>query len=119
MSDLSGIDKLHLEKYLQMGSGYVLDFSNRTFQEFILEHAHLDIYDDNYEYTGGSKANRLRQLWKVESNYVAGVIIDAFIEYRGVMLLDEYHKEIPKEGQLKEACDTYIYIFYITESYNH
>ena len=27
-----------------MLSGYVLDFSNRTFQEFIYEKIHLDIY---------------------------------------------------------------------------
>jgi hypothetical protein len=43
MSDLTSIEKAKLEKLLEMESGYVLDFSNRTFQEFILESVKLDI----------------------------------------------------------------------------
>jgi len=34
MSDLTSVEKLKLEKIFEMGGGYVLDFSNRTFQEF-------------------------------------------------------------------------------------
>ena len=37
MSDLKAIEKLKLEKLFGMESGYVLDFSNRTFQNFILD----------------------------------------------------------------------------------
>ena len=37
MSDLSNVEKRHLERLFGMGSGYVLDFSNRTFEEFILD----------------------------------------------------------------------------------
>lgn len=39
--------------------GYVLDFSNRTFQEFIYEKIHLDIY---VKYQGLSKAKILRRI---------------------------------------------------------
>ena len=46
MSDLRKIEKLKLEKMLDMGGGYVLDFSNRTFEEFILDSTRLDIYSD-------------------------------------------------------------------------
>ena len=35
MSDLNLTEKYQLEKALQMSSGYVLGFSNRTFAEFI------------------------------------------------------------------------------------
>jgi hypothetical protein len=56
MSDLTGIEKLKLEKFLDMGSGYVLDFSNKTFQEFILNCLGIDIYDDKYYYASGSMA---------------------------------------------------------------
>ncbi len=35
MSDLTSIEKLKLEKLFDMESGYVLDFSNRTFGNFI------------------------------------------------------------------------------------
>lgn len=34
MSDLSSIEKRKLERLLGMGSGYVLNFSDRTFSEF-------------------------------------------------------------------------------------
>ena len=54
MSDLTSIEKMKIEKYLGMSSGYVLDFSNRTFQEFILENIGVDIYDDKYEYARGA-----------------------------------------------------------------
>ena len=43
MSDLSSIEKLKLEKLFGMGGGYVLDFSNRTFQEFILDNIRINI----------------------------------------------------------------------------
>ena len=59
MSDLSTSDKMKLEKIFGMGSGYVLDFSNRTFGEFILENVGIDIFLSKYDYMSGSKANRL------------------------------------------------------------
>ncbi len=68
MSDLTSIEKLKLEKLLGMGGGYILDFSNRTFEEFILENIGVNIYSEKYDYASGSKANRLRQFWNVESN---------------------------------------------------
>ena len=49
MSDLSKIEKLKLEKAFDMGGGYVLDFSNRTFEEFILDSVKIDIYTERYD----------------------------------------------------------------------
>ena len=43
-----------------MESGYVLNFSNRTFANFFLEELGVDIYDDRWAAQGNSKANRLR-----------------------------------------------------------
>ena len=60
MSDLTAIEKRKLERALGMGSGYILNFSNRTFAEFFLDNFGIDIYDDNYDYGSGSKANRMR-----------------------------------------------------------
>src|SRR5437773_516384 len=37
MSEFKFMERRHLEEYLQMASGYVLDFSNRTFQEFVFD----------------------------------------------------------------------------------
>lgn len=46
-----------------MSGGYVLDLSNRTFEEFILDSVKIDIYDKKDDYHSGSKANRLRAFW--------------------------------------------------------
>jgi hypothetical protein len=62
MADLTNIEKRNLERLLGMGSGYVLDFSNRTFEEFVLDSIGKSIYAGEYETGGGSKANRLRAL---------------------------------------------------------
>jgi hypothetical protein len=66
MSDLSMMEKRKLERALGMSSGYVLDFCNRTFEEFILDCTGIEIYDSKYDYASGSKANRLRAFWDIE-----------------------------------------------------
>jgi hypothetical protein len=81
MSDLTAIEKRKLERLLGMGSGYVLNFSNRTFEEFVLDSTGRSIYDSKYEYGSGSKANRLRGFWNEESNGVVGKLLGALIEY--------------------------------------
>jgi hypothetical protein len=81
MSDLSITDKIKFEKILEMNSGYVSDFSNRTFQSFILEITHNDIYDSKYSISGDSKANRLRTFWNIESNFTVGSLLLALINY--------------------------------------
>jgi hypothetical protein len=50
-----------------MGSGYVLNFSNRTFDEFVSDSTGRDIGDSKYNSGSGSKANRLRGFWREES----------------------------------------------------
>lgn len=47
-----------------MSSGYVLDFSDRTFEDFIGSILHFNVHE---KYTG-SKANKMREIWKNESN---------------------------------------------------
>jgi hypothetical protein len=81
MSDLTIIEKKKLEKFLEMDNGYVLDFSNRTFREFVLEISNIDIYDEKYNYNGESKAKRLRSLWKEEPNSIVGELIEKLLEY--------------------------------------
>ena len=81
MSKLSSIEKKKIEKLLEMGSGYVIDFSDRTFQEFILETTGIDIYDKKYAYSSGSKANRLRAFWDQEPDHIVGKLILDLLEY--------------------------------------
>lgn len=87
MADLSSIEKRRLERALEMSSGYVLNFSNRTFAEFFLDCAGIDIYDSKYDRSSGSKANRMRAFWEQESNYLVGRVLNALFsdwnEYKG------------------------------------
>ena len=43
MADLSFTDKQILENILEMNSGYVLDFTNRNFQEIVSDAKGLEI----------------------------------------------------------------------------
>ena len=104
MSDLKHIDKIKFEKLFGMSSGYVLDFSNRTFQEFILETLNIDIYDEKYNYSSGSKANLLRRLWSVESNYNVAKINDALIDYWKNSKLMNVEEITYSEQQLYKEC---------------
>lgn len=63
MSNLKPTETRVLERLLSMGSGYVLDFSNRTMAEFFEAEIGLDIYDDRWSFRGDSKANRMRAFW--------------------------------------------------------
>jgi hypothetical protein len=68
MSGLTHIEKQKLERELGMGSGYVLGFSNRTFEEFFREVVSVQIYDAAYDSGSGSKANRMRMFWQKASD---------------------------------------------------
>ncbi len=81
MADLTYIERANIEKFLGMKTGYVMDFSDRTFQEFVGEAVGLDIDNEKYHYASNSKANRLRQFIKVESNYTVGKLLSAFCDY--------------------------------------
>jgi hypothetical protein len=75
MSSLTKIEKRKMERLFEMGGGYVLDFSNRTFAEFVLDSTGLDIYSEQYAYGSGSKANRLRAFWETEGDRTVGKLL--------------------------------------------
>jgi hypothetical protein len=81
MADLTILEKRQLERLLQMGGGYVLNFSNRTLQEFVTDSVGRNIYDEPYLRGSGSKANRLRGFWKEESNRVVGKLLGDLVDY--------------------------------------
>lgn len=64
-----------------MGSGYVMDFSNRTFNEFFRESVRVDIYADKYAVNGDSKAKRLRAFIELEPDPVVGKALSDLLEY--------------------------------------
>lgn len=70
-----------LEELFEMQSGYVLDFSNNSFQRFIKGVINIDIYEDNGYEEYCSKANKLRQIFETESNLKVYKLIDELLNY--------------------------------------
>jgi len=83
MSDLTFAEKQKFELVFGMGSGYVLNFTNRTFEEFIQENTGRNIFDSRYDNASGSKANRLRMFWQKEDNKLVGKLLSDMLDYLG------------------------------------
>jgi len=104
MADLTNIEKLKLERLLEMASGYVLDFSNRTFQEFVLGSVGVDIYDSKYDHASGSKANRLRAFWSTEPNHLVAKLLADLLEYIEVANLLRSEQTNHSDAPVFEEC---------------
>ena len=104
MSNLSSLEKIKLDKFFEMRGGYILDFSNRTFQEFIMDNFSVDIYDPKYDYGSGSKANRLRAFWSKEPNHLVGKLISDLLEYWKAQKQMKYQDITQVEQNLFDEC---------------
>lgn len=97
MSDVTGSERRKLEKLLGMASGYVLNFSDRTFGEFFDEYR-VEINAEKYRTGGSSKANRMRTFWVKDPNHTVGRVIAELIEY------GKGEKCLPEDQRLIEDC---------------
>ena len=91
---LKSIDIKLLDEIFEMGGGYVLDFSNRTFSEFFIEELGINIDDSAFETNGTSKAKRLRCYLRQAST---GSVIKV------LLALWEYREAIRRRAGKKEA----------------
>ena len=80
MSSLTSLEKRRFEDMFGMASGYVMDFSDRTFAQFFKENAGINIYDDRYKYNGGSKAKLLRAFWEMDADADVGMALKALLD---------------------------------------
>jgi hypothetical protein len=87
MANLSIINRQVLEKLFGMGSGYVLNFSDKTIREYFRDDLGIDIYDEKYNYASGSKANRMRGFWQVADDKQVGDSIGGLINYIDTQIL--------------------------------
>jgi len=78
MAQLDFIDKGYFEKLFGMNSGYVLNFSNSTFQEFVYEKIQIDIYQ---KYPGLSKAKILRAIIADSDKITVGKLLLELLRY--------------------------------------
>jgi hypothetical protein len=81
MANIRQNEFLILEKQFEMERGFVLDFSNLSFQQFIYNVCGLDIYNSKYAIRGDSKAKRLRIFWQTESDSIVGKLINEMLAY--------------------------------------
>lgn len=109
-----------IDDVLEMGGGYVLDFSNHTFAEFMKDLG-VEIDSPKYVGEGGSKAKRLRSFLKLEPPPVTGRVLAALLEYRNTLgefedvsdeRMDQYREiasrlggEIPGEAEQLRVTD--------------
>ena len=91
---LKSIDIKLLDEVFEMGGGYVLDFSNRTFSEFFIEELAINIDDSAFDINGTSKAKRLRC-------YLRQASTDNVIKV--LLALWEYRETIRRRAGKKEA----------------
>lgn len=105
MAEFSRVERMKLEKIFDMKGGYVMDFSNQTFSEFIYDVTRVEIYDEKYSTYGDSKAKRLRAFWDLESNYRVGKVTKAMLDkWRDEKVL--YGIEITSKDQvLWDDCE--------------
>lgn len=105
MAELNYKEKFAIEKLFDMPTGYVMDFSNRTFEEFIYDSVKVNIYSEKYFYDSGSKANRLRAFIKEEPNYKVGQLISALLDYWHIKAMaKEYGFEFEKNESIYKEC---------------
>ena len=93
MVQLKHSDKRVLEDALDMSSGYVLNFSDRTFSEFFDDQG-ITIYQEKYGFNGTSKAKHMRAFIQVE---------DAFSVCRVLRELWEHRESIPQYQQTDQG----------------
>lgn len=98
MSSLSPLEKRVFEELFGMSSGYVLDFSNRSFSDFF--HDAVKISIDDSKYGAGSKANRLRAFWSIEPDILVG---KALKEMLGIWLLTSKNANAKEDIKYKKA----------------
>lgn len=79
-SSLTVLDMRHVESVLGMSEGYVLDFTDRSFEDFF-EDLGIDIGDPKYCVDGTSKAKRLRRLLRSAEPEVVVKVLNELLEY--------------------------------------
>jgi hypothetical protein len=82
MDKIRAVDMLFLDDLFEMGGGYVLKFSDRTFAEFFHQELSVNIDDPLYAKNGGSKGKRLRYFLQITDVPTVVRTLHALWEYR-------------------------------------
>lgn len=106
MSTLTNTEKLKLERLFEgdAGRGYILDYTNSSFSDFILTSTQKSIYTTKYEVYGNSKAKRLRAFWSLEPDNIVGKLTEDMLDYWRAKKLTKDQEIKPIEKALYEDC---------------
>jgi len=106
MANLTTIEKTILEKLFQMSGGYVLNFSDRTMEEFFRDDVGIKIFSQKYDYASGSKANRIRGLWLKSDDKTVGKSVLKLLEYiKSQILIGNLNKNDFPEDRIDAVKD--------------
>ncbi len=95
LAKLTYVERDCFEKLFGMSSGYVLDFSNRTFQEFVYEVMSIDIYS---KYPGLSKARILREIIaEYDSAYAGKLLLELMRYMQAKGMIDDENRDTFKK----------------------
>ena len=97
MSSLKMAERQLLEQHFGMASGYVLNFSDRTFGEFVREAVGREIHDAKYMAGGTSKSNKLRTFWKLETDQMVARLILALVDYDLMLTTQDTNAKVRAE----------------------
>lgn len=108
MSSLTHIEKQKLERELAMSGGYVLNFTNRTFEEFFREVVGVQIYDPRFNLSSGSKANRMRAFWQVATDEQLRLLLSGLIDGWDLSEMLRLKLPFPRilEAKVRNAAET-------------
>lgn len=104
MSNLTAIEKSMFENLFGMSTGYVLDFSNQSFQNFVYTTIKVNILSSKYEHYGDSKAKRLREFWDHESDPLVGKLLNELLKYWRTQKLINGDEITKNEQMVYDEC---------------
>lgn len=95
-------ERSNLERALEMEDGYVLDFSDRTFNDFIFESIGIDPQDQTQLFSGRgtSKAKRLRSFIERGQPSIVAKLLRALWDYRDSL---HYRPQSNQEELIKKS----------------
>lgn len=107
MSSLSAADMRFLDIVLQMGDGYCLNFSDRTFAHFFAETVNIDIDEERFRVEGTSKGKRMRYFLRSQPDHVVARLLGALWGYRADLVLPGYRTADQEgvEGRFRSIVD--------------
>ncbi len=98
MTRLNTMDMMLVDDLFGYRSGYVLDFSNYTFQRFLADELGVEIYSDAFSHDGGSKGKRLGCYLRSAKPQDAARALKALWDYREAL-----HARTEESEKVKDA----------------